>query len=152
MRAFYATVIVVSAAATLAAALTMEEMKAKIDSLETTQRAAERKRDTLEVKKDSLNAVVVRKYRELGLLDSIAAQVEESGAVHEQPDVVSLKLFQIQAGDTVVVVDFAGEWFKVLHRQGTGFVLEECIEHDERIGNYRAARADSGRAHGPGGD
>jgi hypothetical protein len=129
----------------------MEEMKAKIDSLEMTQNAAERKRDTLEERKDSLNAVVVRKYRELGLLDSIAAQVEQGGAVHERPDVVSAELFQVRAGDTVVVVDFAGEWFKVLHRQGSGFVLEKCIEHDERISNYRAARTDTGQGHGTGG-
>lgn len=152
MRALYATALVISCTAAFAAALTMEEMKARIDSLEMTQRAAEEKRDTLEEKKDSLNAVVVRKYRELGLLDSIAAEVEESGAVHEQPDVVSPKLFEVEAGDTVVVVDFAGEWFKVLHRQGTGFVLERCIQHDERIGNYRAARADSGEGQETGGE
>jgi hypothetical protein len=117
-----------------------EEIKARIDSLERAQIRLAKERVTTRSRLDSLNTTISRAYQRQGLLDTIAARIAKACTIHEKPDILSPKLVSADTGDTVVVVDYATEWFKIMHQAGTGFVLEECLHHDERMRSYKQER------------
>jgi hypothetical protein len=134
--------------------LSPEQLRARIDSLEQAQAAAARDVDSVGVRLDSLDTAVTGVYRQAGLLETIIGRAEHDCAIREQADIASPALFEIAAGDSLLLTDFQGQWFRILHRNGKGYALEECIEHDERIRAFRDAHVRQGRngAHGGGAD
>jgi hypothetical protein len=117
-----------------------DDVQARIDSLERAQARLLDDRVAKRSQLDSLNRTVALAYEKKGLMDTIAGAIERPCVVYQSPDVLSAKLFESAEGDSVVVVDFADEWFKIMHKSGTGFILDECVGHDERIQSYKEQR------------
>jgi hypothetical protein len=132
--------------------LSPDELRARIDSLERAQAAAARDVDSVGIRIDSLDTTVTSAYRQAGLLETIIGRADRDCAIREQADIASPPLFEITAGDSLLLTDFDGQWFRILHRKGKGYALDECIQHDERIRAFRDAHVRQGGngAHGGG--
>ncbi len=119
-----------------------DEMKARIDSLENLQIQLREKSEKVHARSDSLNAEIRRELSKKSLVDTIIGSVEKNGHVYQQPDMSGKKLFRAKQGEIIVIVDFRTEWFKVIHKKGTGFILDECVKHDDKIFNYKKIKSE----------
>lgn len=114
-----------------------DERKVATDSLEELEIQLNKDAEKVRARLDSLNSLVSEEYTKRGIIDTIVGQIGKSGAVYQQPDILSKKLFRAKKEEIVVIIGFKTEWFKIIHKKGIGFVLEENIKHDDIIYNYR---------------
>jgi len=114
-----------------------DDKKTPVDSLEKTQAQLIIETNAIQSKLDSLNSIVRKEYIKEGLSDTITAVIEKDGIVYEKPDILSKKVFKVKKKEIIILIGFSGEWFKIIHKTGIGFVLEESVQHDDTIYNYK---------------
>ena len=115
----------------------VDEKKVAADSLEELEIQLHKDAEKVQARLDSLNTLVSEEYTKSGIIDTIIGQIEKSGAVYQKPDILSKKKFRARKDEIVVIIGFRIEWFKIIHKKGIGFILEESIKHDDRIYNYK---------------
>ncbi len=118
-------------------AQTKEEQKAAVDSLEQTQIDLKNKSDSIQVRLDSINAVIRKELSKTKIIDTIIGVIADNCDAYQQPDITSKKKYRARKDDVVVIIGFHIEWFKIIHKKGIAFVLEDCIAHDDKIFNYK---------------
>jgi hypothetical protein len=111
--------------------------RAAVDSLGKEEIQLMKDAEKVRARLDSLNSLVSEEYTKSGVIDTIVGLIEKSGTVYQQPDILSKKLFKARNGEIIVLIGFKTEWFKIIHKKGIGFILEESIKHDDRIYNYK---------------
>ena len=114
-----------------------DEKEVAIDSLEKLEIHLKEEGEKVRARLDSLNSLVSEEYVKKGVIDTIVGIIEKRGIVYQQPDILSKKLFKTKKSEIVVIIGFKAEWFKIIHKKGIGFVLEEIIKHDDKIYNYK---------------
>lgn len=115
-----------------------DESKTSIDSLEEAQVKHRNETKKIQLRIDSLNAIVRNEYIKKGLSDTIVGEIERDGIAYQQPDILSKKIFSVEKGEIIVIIGFNTEWFKIIHKKGIGFLLDKCIKHDDKIYNYKS--------------
>ena len=115
----------------------IDERKVATDSLEELEIQLHKDAEKVQARLDSLNSLVSEEYTKSGVIDTIVGQIEKSGTVYQKPDVLSKKKFRARKDEIVVIIGFRIEWFKIIHKKGIGFILQESIKHDDRIYNYK---------------
>lgn len=118
----------------------VDERKVAIDSLQELEIQLHKDAEKVQARLDSLNSLVSEEYTKSGIIDTIVGQIEKSGTVYQQPDILSKKKFKARRDEIVVIIGFRIEWFKIIHKKGIGFILEESIKHDDRIYNYKKSQ------------
>ncbi len=119
-----------------------DKTKARIDSLENLQIQLREKSEKVHARSDSLNVEIRRELSKTHLVDTIIGGVGKNGHVYQQPDMSGKKLFRVKQGEVIIIIDFKTEWFKVIHKKGIGFILDECVKHDDKIFNYKKIKSD----------
>ena len=114
-----------------------DEKRVTIDSLEESKIQLKEEAEKVRARLDSLNSLVSEEYVKSGIIDTIVGQIGKSGTVYQQPDILSKKKFRAKKNEIVVIIGFKTEWFKIIHKKGIGFALEEIIKHDDKIYNYK---------------
>ena len=115
----------------------IDERKVATDSLEELEIQLHKDAEKVQARLDSLNTLVSEEYTKSGIIDTIIGQIEKSGTVYQKPDILSKKKFKARKDEVVVIIGFWAEWFKIIHKKGIGFILQESIKHDDRIYNYK---------------
>lgn len=115
----------------------IDERKVATDSLEELEIQLHKDAEKVQARLDSLNTLVSEEYTKSGIIDTIAGQIEKSGTVYQKPDILSKKKFRAKKDEIVVIIGFWAEWFKIIHKKGIGFILQESIKHDDKIYNYK---------------
>ena len=114
-----------------------DEKKMAVDRLQEAEIQLKKEEEKVRARLDSLNTLVSEEYTKSGIIDTIVGQIGKSGPVYQKPDILSKKLFKAKKDEIVVIINFKTEWFKIIHKKGIGFVLEEIIKHDDIIYNYK---------------
>lgn len=122
-----------------------DEKKETIDSLEELKIQLKEEGAKVRAKLDSLNSLVSEEYKKSGVIDTIVGVIEKRGTVYQQPDILSKKLFKAMKHEIVVIIGFKAEWFKIIHKKGIGFILEESIKHDNKIYNYKKIQSEKNK-------
>ncbi len=119
-----------------------DETKARIDSLENAQIQLGEDAEKVKARLDSLNAAIRQELSKKSLVDTISGGVEKNGHVYQQPDISSKKLIRVKQGEIIIIIDFNIEWFKVIHKKGIGFILDDNVKHDDKIFNYKKIKSE----------
>lgn len=115
----------------------VDERKVATDSLEELEIQLNKDAEKVRARLDSLNSLVSEEYVKSGIIDTIVGLIGKSGTVYQQPDILSKKKFRAKKNEIVVIIGFKTEWFKIIHKKGIGFALEEIIKHDDKMYNYK---------------
>jgi len=116
---------------------TSNEMKTSIDSLEQSQIELGSKADSIQARLDSIHAVIRKELSKTKIIDTIVGIIADNCDAYQQPDITSKKKYRVKKEEIVVIIGFHIEWFKIIHKKGIGFILDDCIKHDDKIFNYK---------------
>ncbi len=114
-----------------------DPLKRRMDSLEQAHIDLKKQEEQLHTKIDSLNSVVTTEYINKAVFDTIVGLTETKGVVYEKPDILSKKAFRVRDGEIIIIIGFQSEWFKIIHKKGVGYILDEHIKHDDKIYSYK---------------
>jgi len=118
-------------------AQTKEEQKTAVDSLEQSQIDLKNSTDSIQARLDSIHAVIRQELSKTRIIDTIIGTIADNCDAYQQPDITSKKKYKARKEEIVVIIGFHIEWFKIIHKKGIGFILEDCITHDDKIFNYK---------------